>query len=314
MDNNLPPIKVFAGEASHYLGESICKELGIELGKMKKDVFADGEFEVAFEESIRGSEVYLVQSTFPNSDNLMELLLMIDAAKRASAGSIIAVLPYFGWARQDRKDKPRVSIAAKLVADLLQAAGITRMITMDLHADQIQGFFNVPVDHLYASSIFIPYINSLKLENMVIASPDVGGAKRANSYAKYFDVPLVLCHKTRAKANVIATMTVIGDVKDKNVILVDDIVDTAGTISKSANLLLENGAKSVRALCSHPVMSNPATERIIESGLNEIIFTDSIPYTKENPKATVLPVAKLFADTIRRIHNNQSISSQYLFK
>ena len=314
MDNNLPPIKVFAGEASHYLGESICKELGIELGKMKKDVFADGEFEVAFEESIRGSEVYLVQSTFPNSDNLMELLLMIDAAKRASAGSIIAVLPYFGWARQDRKDKPRVSMAAKLVADLLQAAGITRMITMDLHADQIQGFFNVPVDHLYASSIFIPYINSLKLENMVIASPDVGGAKRANSYAKYFDVPLVLCHKTRAKANVIATMTVIGDVKDKNVILVDDIVDTAGTISKSANLLLENGAKSVRALCSHPVMSNPATERVIESGLNEIIFTDSIPYTKENPKATVLPVAKLFADTIRRIHNNQSISSQYLFK
>ena len=314
MDNNLPPIKVFAGEAAHYLGESICKELGIELGKMKKDVFADGEFEVAFEESIRGSEVYLVQSTFPNSDNLMELLLMIDAAKRASAGSIIAVLPYFGWARQDRKDKPRVSIAAKLVADLLQAAGITRMITMDLHADQIQGFFNVPVDHLYASSIFIPYINSLKLENMVIASPDVGGAKRANSYAKYFDVPLVLCHKTRAKANVIATMTVIGDVKDKNVILVDDIVDTAGTISKSANLLLENGAKSVRALCSHPVMSNPATERVIESGLNEIIFTDSIPYTKENPKATVLPVAKLFADTIRRIHNNQSISSQYLFK
>ena len=314
MDNNLPPIKVFAGEASRYLGESICKELGIELGKMKKDVFADGEFEVAFEESIRGSEVYLVQSTFPNSDNLMELLLMIDAAKRASAGSIIAVLPYFGWARQDRKDKPRVSIAAKLVADLLQAAGITRMITMDLHADQIQGFFNVPVDHLYASSIFIPYINSLKLENMVIASPDVGGAKRANSYAKYFDVPLVLCHKTRAKANVIATMTVIGDVKDKNVILVDDIVDTAGTISKSANLLLENGAKSVRALCSHPVMSNPATERVIESGLNEIIFTDSIPYTKDNPKATVLPVAKLFADTIRRIHNNQSISSQYLFK
>ena len=314
MDNNLPPIKVFAGEASHYLGESICKELGIELGKMKKDVFADGEFEVAFEESIRGSEVYLVQSTFPNSDNLMELLLMIDAAKRASAGSIIAVLPYFGWARQDRKDKPRVSIAAKLVADLLQAAGITRMITMALHADQIQGFFNVPVDHLYASSIFIPYINSLKLENMVIASPDVGGAKRANSYAKYFDVPLVLCHKTRAKANVIATMTVIGDVKDKNVILVDDIVDTAGTISKSANLLLENGAKSVRALSSHPMMSDPATERIIESGLNEIIFTDSIPYTKENPKATVLPVAKLFADTIRRIHNNQSISSQYLFK
>lgn len=314
MNSNLPPIKVFAGEASRYLGESICKELGIELGKMKKERFADGEFEVAFEESVRGAEVYLVQSTFPNSDNLMELLLMIDAAKRASAGSVIAVLPYFGWARQDRKDKPRVSIAAKLVADLLTAAGITRMITMDLHADQIQGFFDVPVDHLYASSIFIPYIESLKLKDMVIASPDVGGAKRANSYAKYFDVPLVLCHKIRAKANVIATMTVIGDVKDKNVILIDDIVDTAGTITKAADLLLENGAKSVRALCSHAVMSDPATERVKDSGLTEIIFTDSIPYGKDNEKATVLPVARLFADTIIRVHNNQSISSQYLFK
>lgn len=314
MDNNFRPIKVFAGEASHYLGESICKELGIELGKMKKERFADGEFEVAFEESIRGAEVYLVQSTFPSSDNLMELLLMIDAAKRASAGSIMAVVPYFGWARQDRKDKPRVSIAAKLVADLMTAAGLTRLITMDLHADQIQGFFNVPVDHLYASSIFIPYIKSLKLEDMVIASPDVGGAKRANSYAKYFDVPLVLCHKTRAKANVIEKMTVIGDVEGKNVILIDDIVDTAGTITKAADLLLSFGAKSVRALCSHPVMSDPATQRVIESGLEEIIFTDSIPYGKENEKATVLPVAKLFADTIRRIHNNQSISSQYLFK
>lgn len=314
MNNSLPPIKVFAGEASHYLGESICKELGIEMGKMIKEHFADGEFEVAFEESIRGAEVYLVQSTFPNSDNLMELLLMIDAAKRASAGSIIAVLPYFGWARQDRKDKPRVSIAAKLVADLLTAAGITRLITMDLHADQIQGFFDVPVDHLYASSIFIPYIESLKLENMVIASPDVGGAKRANSYAKYFDVPLVLCHKIRAKANVVATMTVIGDVQDKNVILIDDIVDTAGTITKAADLLLDKGAKSVRALCSHAVMSDPATERVKDSGMTEIIFTNSIPYGKDNPKATVLPVARLFADTIRRIHNNQSISSQYLFK
>jgi ribose-phosphate pyrophosphokinase len=314
MSNTLPPIKVFAGEASRYLGESICKELGIELGKMNKERFADGEFEVGFEESIRGAEVYLVQSTFPTSENLMELLLMIDAAKRASAAHIIAVVPYFGWARQDRKDKPRVSIAAKLVADLLSTAGISRLITMDLHADQIQGFFNVPVDHLYASSIFIPYIESLHLKEMVIASPDVGGAKRANSYAKYFDVPLVLCHKTRAKANVVEKMTVIGDVTDKNVVLVDDIIDTAGTMTKAADLLLANGAKSVRALCSHPVMSNPATERVLESGLEEIIFTDSIPYNKENNKATVLPVAKLFADTIRRIHNNQSISSQYLFK
>ena len=309
MNNNLPPIKVFAGESSRYLGESICKELGIELGKMNKERFADGEFEVGFEESIRGSQVYLVQSTFPTSDNLMELLLMIDAAKRASAAQIVAVV-----ARQDRKDKPRVSIAAKLVADLLSVAGIDRLITMDLHADQIQGFFNVPVDHLYASSIFIPYIESLHLEEMVIASPDVGGAKRANSYAKYFDVPLVLCHKQRAKANVVASMTVIGDVEGKNVVLIDDIVDTAGTITKASDLLLSYGAKSVRALCSHPVMSDPATENVKNCGLTEIIFTDSIPYVKENKKATVLPVAKLFADTIRRIHNNQSISSQYLFK
>ncbi len=312
MSTQLPPIRVFAGTNSHYLGESICKELGIELGKMHVDRFADGEFEVCFDESIRGSEVYIVQSTFPNSDNLMELLLMIDAAKRASAASIMAVMPYFGWARQDRKDKPRVSIAAKLVADMLTAAGINRLVTMDLHADQIQGFFDVPVDHLYASSIFIPYIESLHLKDMVIASPDVGGAKRANSYAKYFDVPLVLCHKQRAKANVVANMTVIGDVKDKNVILVDDIVDTAGTITKAADLLMSQGAKSVRALCSHAVMSDPATDRVKASGLTEIIFTNSIPYVRENSKAVVLPVAKLFADTIRRIHNNQSISSQYL--
>jgi ribose-phosphate pyrophosphokinase len=314
MSNSLPPIKVFAGSSSKYLGESICKELGIELGKMNRERFADGEFEVSFEESIRGSEVYLVQSTFPTADNLMELLLMIDAAKRASAASIIAVVPYFGWARQDRKDKPRVSIAAKLVADLLSVAGIDRLITMDLHADQIQGFFDVPVDHLYASSIFIPYIESLHLKDMVIASPDVGGAKRANSYAKYFDVPLVLCHKTRAKANVVEKMTVIGDVEGKNVVLIDDIVDTAGTITKASDLLLTYGAKSVRALCSHGVMSDPATERVLNCGIEEMVLTDSIPYIKENPKATILPVAKLFADTIRRIHNNQSISSQYLFK
>lgn len=314
MIDNLPPIKVFAGTKSQYMAEEICRDLGVDLGKMNIQYFADGEFEVSFEESIRGCEVYLVQSTFPNSDNLMELLLMIDAAKRASAGKIIAVLPYFGWARQDRKDKPRVSIAAKLVADLLSVAGIDRLITMDLHADQIQGFFNVPVDHLYASSIFIPYLESLHLKEMVIASPDVGGAKRANSYAKYFDVPLVLCHKQRAKANVVEKMTVIGDVEGKNVVLIDDIVDTAGTITKAADLLLSFGAKSVRALCSHPVMSDPATDRVLSSGLTEIIFTDSIPYVKDNNKAVVLPVAKLFADTIRRIHNNQSISSQYLFK
>lgn len=314
MNNSLPPIKVFAGENSRYLGEAICKDLGIELGKMNIEHFADGEFEVYFEESIRGAEVYLVQSTFPNADNLMELLLMIDAAKRASAATIVAVLPYFGWARQDRKDKPRVSIAAKLVADLLSVAGIDRLITMDLHADQIQGFFDVPVDHLYASSIFIPYIEQLKLDDMVIASPDAGGAKRANSYAKYFNVPLVLCHKQRAKANVVESMTVIGDVKDKNVILIDDMVDTAGTITKAADLLVSFGAKSVRALASHAVMSDPATQRVNDCKLTEIIFTNSIPYKKECAKATILSVANLFADTIRRIHNNQSISAQYLFK
>ena len=314
MSTILPPFKIFSGTRSKYMAEEICKDLGVELGKMNIQYFADGEFEVCFEESIRGCEVYLVQSTFPNSDNLMELLLMIDAAKRASAKSIIAVMPYFGWARQDRKDKPRVSIASKLVADLLSAAGVNRVITMDLHAEQIQGFFNAPVDHLYASSVFIPYIQSLNLEEMVIASPDVGGAKRANSYAKYFDVPLVLCHKQRAKANVVANMTVIGDVKDKNVILVDDMVDTAGTITKAADLMISFGAKSVRALCSHAIMSDPASERIDNCGMTEMIFTNSIPFTKDCKKATILSVAHLFADTIRRIHENESISSQYLIK
>ena len=314
MSTILPPFKIFSGTRSKYMAEEICKDLGVELGKMNIQYFADGEFEVCFEESIRGCEVYLVQSTFPNSDNLMELLLMIDAAKRASAKSIIAVMPYFGWARQDRKDKPRVSIAAKLVADLLSAAGVDRVITMDLHADQIQGFFNIPVDHLYSSSVFIPYIQSLNLEEMVIASPDVGGAKRANNYAKYFDVPLVLCHKQRAKANVVANMTVIGDVKDKNVILVDDMVDTAGTITKAADLMMEFGAKSVRALCSHAIMSDPASERVDNCGMTEMIFTNSIPFAKDCKKAHILSVAHLFADTIRRIHDNESNSSQYLIK
>ena len=314
MDSSLPPFKIFSGTKSRYMAEEICKDLGVELGKMNIQHFADGEFEVSFEESVRGCEVYLVQSTFPNSDNLMELLLMIDAAKRASAKTTIAVIPYFGWARQDRKDKPRVSIAAKLVSDLLTAAGVDRVITMDLHADQIQGFFNVPVDHLYASSVFIPYIQSLNLEDLVIATPDVGGAKRANSYAKYLQVPLVLCHKQRAKANVVATMTVIGDVKDKNVILVDDMVDTAGTITKAADLMLENGAKSVRALATHAIMSDPATQRVDDSGLVEMIFTNSIPYFGGSKKVTVLTVARLFADTIRRVHCHESISSQYLIK
>jgi len=305
--------KVFSGTKSRYVAEEIARDLGVELGKMNIQHFADGEFEVSFEESVRGAEVYLIQSTFPDSDNLMELLLMIDAAKRASAKSIAAVVPYFGWARQDRKDKPRVSIAAKLVADLLGVAGINRLITMDLHADQIQGFFNVPVDHLYASSVFIPYLEKLNLDNMVIASPDVGGAKRANSFAKYFNAPLVLCHKHRAKANVVETMTIIGDVEDRNVVLLDDMVDTAGTICKAADLMKQNGARSVRAFASHAIMSDPASERVMNSALDELIFSNSIPFdTEKCPKVKILSIASLFADTITRVHDNRSISSQYL--
>ena len=306
--------KIFSGTKSRYLAEEMCKHLGIELGKMNTIRFSDGEFEVSFEESVRGCDVFLVQSTFPNSDNLMELLLMIDAAKRASASSVVAVVPYFGWARQDRKDKPRVSIAAKLVSDLLSAAGINRLVTMDLHADQIQGFFNVPVDHLYSSSVFVPYIQSLHLEDMVIASPDVGGAKRANSYSKYFQCPLVLCHKQRAKANVVESMTIIGDVKNKDVVLVDDMIDTAGTICKAADLMKENGARSVRCVTSHALMSGPAVDRINASALQEVIFTNSIPFDlSRSNKVSVISIAELFANTINCINTNQPISKFYLF-
>ena len=306
------PFKVFSGTNSRYLAEKICNSLGCELGNMNITHFADGEFAVSFEESIRGSHVFLVQSTFPNSDNLMELLLMIDAAKRASAKSIIAVIPYFGWARQDRKDKPRVSIGAKLVADLLSVAGIDRLITMDLHADQIQGFFDIPVDHLYASGVFIPYIESLKLDNLVIAAPDVGGSKRASTYAKYFNVPLVLCNKQRLKANEVASMQIIGDVTGKNVVLLDDMVDTAGTITKAADIMMEAGANSVRAIATHCVMSGPASDRVEASALTEMVFTDSIPYTNRCAKVKQLSIAELFAETIRRVEKNESISSQYL--
>ena len=305
-------MKVFSGTNSRYVALKIAKELGVELGKLNILHFADGELEVCYEEPVRGAEVYLVQSTFNASENLMELLLMIDAAKRASAQSVIAVIPYFGWARQDRKDKPRVSIGAKLVADLLSAAGINRVITMDLHADQIQGFFNVPVDHLYASGVIMPYLQSLQLEDLCIASPDVGGSKRANTYAKYLGCPLVLCNKTRARANVIESMQIIGDVKGKNVVIVDDMVDTAGTITKAADIMKAAGAKSVRACASHCVMSGPASDRVQESALEEIVFTNSIPYTDRCDKVKQLSVADLFAETIRRVVKNESISSQYL--
>ncbi len=308
-------MKLFSGTNSRYVALKIAEALGVNLGKIKIQRFADGEFEVSYEEPVRGAEVYLVQSTFSSSENLMELLLMIDAAKRASAQTVIAVIPYFGWARQDRKDKPRVSIAAKLVANVLIAAGIDRLITMDLHADQIQGFFDVPVDHLYASTMFVPDIESLNLKDMVVASPDVGGAKRANSYAKYFNKPLVLCHKHRQEANVVESMTIIGDVKDKDVILIDDMVDTAGTICKAASLMKENGARSVRAYISHPVMSDPASERVMDSGLDELVTSDSIPFdTDKCPKVRVLSVDKLFATTIRSVNQKKSIGELFLFK
>lgn len=305
-------VAIFAGSASTDLAAKIAEALGLHLGDMQVEHFADGEFSVYYKDSIRGKDVFLVQSTYPSSDNIMELLLMIDAAKRASAHYIAAVIPYFGWARQDRKDKPRVSIGAKLMADLLSTAGVTRVITMDLHADQIQGFFNVPVDHLYASMVFIDYLRQTSdLSHTVIATPDVGGAKRANSYAKFLGVPMVICHKSRAKANEVAEMTIIGDVEGKDVILVDDIVDTAGTICKAADLMMANGARSVRAAASHAVLSNPATERINASALKEIIFTDSIPLRKQSDKIHIVSVANIFAEAINRVINHESISILY---
>lgn len=306
------PFKIFSGSNSRYFAEKVCNSLNCPLGNMNIEYFADGEFSVSYEESIRGRQVFLIQSTFPNSDNLMELLLMVDAAKRASAKSIVAVIPYFGWARQDRKDKPRVGIGAKLIADILSTAGINRLITMDLHADQIQGFFNVPVDHLYASGVFIEYMRSLNLENLVIATPDVGGTKRASAYAKFLGAPMVICYKIRKKANVISDMQIIGDVEGMDVLLVDDIVDTAGTITKASELMLKSGANSVRAIASHAVMSDPASTRVDQSALTEIIFTDSIPYSQKSEKVKILSVADMFADSIERVCNNESISSLYI--
>ena len=306
------PFLVFSGTNSRYLAEKICKSLNCPLGQMNIQHFADGEFSVSYEETIRGRDVFLVQSTFPNSDNLMELLLMVDAAKRASAHSIIAVIPYFGWARQDRKDKPRVSIGAKLIADMLSTAGVNRVITMDLHADQIQGFFDIPVDHLHASTVFLEHIKtSLPLENLCIATPDVGGTKRASTYSKYLGVPMVICHKSRLRANEVAEMRIIGDVAGLDVLLVDDMVDTAGTITKAANLMLENGAKSERAIASHAVLSDPASSRVDQSALTEIIFTDSIPYAKKCEKVKVLSIADMVAEAIRRVCSGESISSLY---
>lgn len=305
------PLKIFTGTATKYLTEKICESVGVELGKSSCPVFADGEFEPCYEETIRGSHVFIVQSTFPPGDNLLELLLMIDASKRASAYKTIAVIPYFGFARQDRKDKPRVSIGAKLMADLLSAAGVDRVITMDLHADQIQGFFNVPVDHLYASALFIPFIQQMGLRDIVIASPDVGGTKRANTYSRLLGTDMVICHKSRAKANVVGNMTLIGDVRDKDVIIVDDLIDTAGTITKAAGLMIKEGANSVRAFAAHGLLSEPAYERIENSALKEVYFTDSIPAKRESSKIKYISVADAFSQAIQRVYKNQSISSLF---
>ena len=305
-------VKIFSGRASVKLAEQIAKIYGVALGDVNVMEFSDGEFQPSFEETVRGQDVFIVQSTMPPSDNLFELLLMVDAAKRASARKIIAVIPYFGFARQDRKDKPRVAIGAKLVANMLMAAGVDRLMTMDLHADQIQGFFEVPVDHLFASTIFLDELEKLNNGNLIMAAPDAGGAKRANSYAKKLDVGLAICHKQRKKANEVAEMTVIGDVAGKDVILIDDMCDTAGTLTKAADLFMEKGAKSVRAFCTHAVLSGPAYDRINASKLTEVIVTDTIPLRQHSDKIRVVTVADLFADVIRRMINNESISSHFV--
>ena len=306
------PAKIFSCTQSTELANAIAAKYGAEIGKVNFSRYSDGEFQPSFEESVRGTRVFLIGSTNPLSENLMELLLMLDAAKRASARHITAVMPYFGWARQDRKDKPRVPIGAKLIAKLLETAGATRIITMDLHADQIQGFFEKPVDHLYASTIFLPYIKDLKLNNLTIASPDMGGSKRAYAYSKFLSSDVVICYKQREKANIISHMELIGDVKGKNVILVDDMVDTAGTLTKAADLMIERGAISVRAICTHALLSGNAYEKIEASKLEELIVTDSIPARISHPKVKVLSCAPLFADVMHNVHSNKSISSKFI--
>lgn len=306
-------VKFFTGNADRQLAEKIARAYGSELGDVSIPLFSDGEYTTYFNETVRGQDVFILQSTNPPVDNLMEMLLMIDAAKRASARNIIAVIPYFGFARQDRKDKPRVAIGSKLVANLLSAAGVTRVMTMDLHADQIQGFFEIPVDHLFASSIFLPYISkNFSLDNLIIAAPDTGGTKRANAYSKYLGLEMAICYKQRSIANQIDTMMVIGDVAGKDVLIIDDIIDTAGTICKAAGLMMEQGAKSVSAMCTHPVLSGPAYERIEESKISKLIVTDTIPLKKQSNKIEVLTVANLFADVIRSLENHESISDNFI--
>ncbi|HSR60048.1 MAG TPA: ribose-phosphate pyrophosphokinase [Robiginitalea sp.] len=312
MSYTVPEPKLFACTQSQELGQKIAEAYGAELGNVLFSRYSDGEFQPSYEESIRGARIFVIGSTHPGSENLMEMLLMLDAAKRASARHITAVIPYFGWARQDRKDKPRVPIAAKLIAKMLEAAGATRIITMDLHADQIQGFFEKPVDHLYASTLFLPYLKKLNLDNLTIASPDMGGSKRAYAYSKALECDVVICYKQRAKANVISHMELIGDVANKNVVLVDDMVDTAGTLARAADLMMDRGAVSVRAITTHGLLSGNAYEKIEKSGLQELIVTDSIPIRRQSEKVKVVSCAELFADVMHRVHHNTSISSKFI--
>ncbi len=307
------PMKLFSCRASRDLAQKIADELKIELGKSSVTEFSDGEFQPCYDESVRGSMVFIVQSTNPPADNLFELLLMIDAAKRASAYKVIAVIPYYGFARQDRKDRPRVSIGSKLSADLLSAAGVDRIITMDLHADQIQAFFDVPVDHLFGSAIFAPYIEKLRLDNLTISAPDMGGSKRANAYARHLQSEMVLCYKLRKKPNVVEEMSIIGEVEGRNVIIIDDMVDTAGTLVLAAKMMMERGAKSIRAFATHPVLSGNAVDRINDSPIEELVVTDSMPFINHSPKIKILSIAEIFALTIQAVNTNQSISTNFVF-
>jgi len=307
------PMKVFACRASKDLAKRITGHLGVDLGKSTVTEFSDGEFQPSFDESVRGDMVFIVQSTNPPADNLFELLLMIDAAKRASAYKVIAVIPYYGFARQDRKDRPRVSIGSKLSADLLSKAGVDRIITMDLHADQIQGFFNVPVDHLFGSAIFAPYIEKLNLENLSVSAPDMGGSKRANAYSRHLQCEMVLCYKLRKKPNVVEEMSIIGEVEGRNVVIIDDMVDTAGTLVLAAQKILEKGAKSIRAFATHPVLSGNAIERINDSPITELVVTDSVPFENKSDKIKVLSIAEIFATAIQAVNHNESISTSFVF-
>ncbi len=307
------PVYIYSGRATEYLAKKIAACYGSKLGVVNYATFADGEFRPSFEETVRGGEVFIIQSTFSPAENLLELLMMIDAAKRSSAKRVIAVIPYFGYARQDRKDKPRVPITAKLIANLVIAAGANRIITMDLHSDQIQGFFDVPVDHLYCSTIFVPFLKSLNLPNLTMASPDAGGAKRGAAYAKFLNTELVICFKQRLKANVVDKMTIIGDVVGKDIMLIDDIVDTAGTLTFAANLMMDQGANSVRACITHPVLSGKALEKIEKSKIKQLIVSNTIPLRENSDKITVVDVSCLFADVIRAVNKCESISSHFDF-